>query len=115
MPRSVDEIDTHVLAKELCKLNLKRTQGEWKLFEDRYLIADNRTTPTVAQTGTIKAKENAAFLAYLAGNATTIIEKLERLARLEKMILELPQSGETASSAVVTSTRSDTPQVAGLA
>lgn len=134
--RSQDEIDTRVLVAELRKLNLKRTQGEWTLFEDRYLIANDRTTPTVARTGTIKAKENAAFLAFLAGNVETIIFRLERLARLEKMIEEelgssdtnseslsaaldyiasKSRSGVSASSVEATSTRRDTPQAVARA
>lgn len=100
LARAQREIDTHVLAKKLRELNRKRTQGEWSLFEDRYLIANNRTTPTVAQTGTIKAKQNAEFLAFLAGNVTTIIERLERLARLEKMIEEELGTSDTASEGV---------------
>lgn len=121
------EIDSHVLLRELRELNRKRTQGVWTLFRDRWLIADTRTTPTVAATGTTKAKENAAFLAYLAGNVDTIIERLERLVRLEKLISELPsdkpsviasrdiQRGATASSVGVISTLNDTQQVVGHA
>lgn len=112
---SLAEIATSELVAELRKLNLKRTQGEWKLYEERYIISEGRLTPTVARTGTTKANANAAFLAYLAGNVETILTKLERLALLEQTIPEPQVFGETASSAAATSTQSDTPEGAELA
>jgi hypothetical protein len=92
----VSEIDTHVLAGELRKRNDKRTPGEWRLHGTNYIVEQDRLTPFLAQTGGMRAKANADFLFFLAKNSQVIIERLERLARLEKLISELPSSEPSA-------------------